>query len=208
VVAGFADASGNYLPLIATLNAARVLDKTRDVLAVDFEGFEHLALAGEPASAGLVMIPYFEGERTPNLPFATASLHGLSLASFSRENLARASVEGVLCALADGLDAITAQGVTPRRIMLIGGSANNKAVAQCAREIFEHPTELPEPAEYVALGATVQAAWALSGQRPVWPVKTHPLGQPQFNPDIRKNYARYRTQVHPEAFASEEEPVA
>ena len=101
-VAGFADADGRFLPLVATLNAARVLDAIARVLDVDHAELSRLALAAEPGAQGLTLVPYFEGERTPNLPDATASLSGMTLASTSRENLARAAVEGMLPAWAPG----------------------------------------------------------------------------------------------------------
>jgi xylulokinase len=196
LVAGFADASGNYLPLIATLNAARVINATRNLLGIDFTELERLALKAEPGSGGAVLIPYFEGERTPNLPDAKASFHGLSLASYTPENIARASIEGVLCSLADGLDAIVKQGVSPRRILLIGGSAQNPAVQAIAPTIFDHPVEVPDPGEYVALGASVQAAWSLTGIRPNWPVASTAV-QGEFQPEIRERYAHYRSLTHP-----------
>ncbi|RBO74367.1 FGGY-family carbohydrate kinase, partial [Microbacterium sp. H6] len=102
-VAGFADGSGNHLPLVATLNAARVLDAVAGLLGVDHAELARLALESEPGAGGLVLQPYFEGERTPNRPDATATLFGMSLASTRRETLARAAVEGLLCGLADGL---------------------------------------------------------------------------------------------------------
>ena len=197
LVAGFADASGHYLPLIATLNAARVIDGTRKLLGVDFGELERLALEAQPGSGRVTLIPYFEGERTPNLPEAQASLHGLSLSSYTPANLARASIEAVLCSLADGLDAVMNQGVAPRRIMLIGGSAQNPAVQKIAPTIFDHPVEVPEPAEYVALGASVQAGWALTGDRPDWPVASTPVSGETI-PAIREAYAHYRALAHPE----------
>jgi xylulokinase len=197
LVAGFADASGHYLPLIATLNAARVLDATRNLLGVDFGEFERLALAAKPGSEGVAMIPYFEGERTPNLPSAQASIHGLTLRSYTRENLARASIEAVLCSLAEGLDAVKAQGVEPRRIMIIGGSAQNSAVAEIAGTLFDYPVEVPQPAEYVALGASVQAAWSLTGNHPNWPIASKPVGPRTFHPEIRERYAQFRSHTYP-----------
>ena len=199
LVAGFADASGHYLPLIATLNAARVLDATRNLLGIDFAEFERLALSAPPGSGGATLIPYFEGERTPNFPFAQASMHGLSLASFTRENFARASIEAVVCSLAEGLDAVKAQGVKPRRIMLIGGSAQNPAVAQIAGSLFDSPVEVPEPAEYVALGGSVQAAWAVTGDRPNWPVDSTPVEPTDYHPEIRARYAEFRARTYAES---------
>ncbi|MFF3028833.1 xylulokinase [Microbacterium sp. NPDC057944] len=167
-VAGFADAAGGRLPIVTTLNAARVFDVTAALLGVDLEEFSRLALQAEPGAGGLSLQPWFEGERTPNRPDATATLSGMTLASTSRENLARAAVEGVIGGLAFGLGAIRDLGVRTERVLLIGGGAQSPAVAAVAREVFDIPVVVPEPGEYVALGAAVQAAWALTGIRPSW----------------------------------------
>ena len=167
-VAGFADASGARLPIVTTLNAARVFDVTAALLGVDHEEFSRLALAAAPGADGLSLQPWFEGERTPNRPDATATLSGMTLASTTRENLARAAIEGVLKGLAFGLDAMREHGVTAERVLLIGGAAQSPAVSAIAAEIFDAPVVVPEPGEYVAQGAAVQAAWALTGIRPTW----------------------------------------
>lgn len=169
-VAGFADASGLFLPLVATLNAARVLDSIAGLLGVDHAELGRLALVAAPGSGGLVLQPWFEGERTPDRPDATATLFGMTLAGTTRENLARAAIEGLLCGLADGLDAVRSVGVDARRILLIGGAAQNPAVASIAAQVFDVPVVVPQPGEYVARGAAVQAAWVVSGQRPDWTV--------------------------------------
>ncbi|MCS5734346.1 xylulokinase [Herbiconiux daphne] len=188
-VAGFADASGAFLPLVATLNAARILDSTAALLGIDHDTLGTLALAAEPGSHGLVLQPYFEGERTPNLPDATATLFGMTMASTTRENLARASIEGLLCGLADGLDAVRAVGVEPRRILLIGGAALNPAVQQIAAQVFDVAVTVPEPGEYVANGAALQAAWTLTGTRPSWPVSLVASPAADHRPIIREQYA-------------------
>jgi xylulokinase len=188
-VAGFADASGLYLPLVATLNAARVLDSIAKLLDVDHAGLAELALKSSPGAGGVVLVPYFEGERTPNLPDAKASLHGLTLASTTRPNLARAAVEGLICGLAAGLDAVVKVGVVPERILLIGGAALNPAVQLAASQIFGVPVVVPQPAEYVALGAAVQAAWALTGERPNWTVSVSDERPSDPHPVIREQYA-------------------
>jgi xylulokinase len=167
-VAGFADATGNFLPLVATLNAARVLDAVATLLGVTHAELGELALQAEPGSRGVVLQPYFEGERTPNLPDATATLFGLTLASTTRPNLARAAIEGMLSALADGLRAVTDLGVEASRILLIGGAAQNSAVQQIAAQVFGLPVDVPLPGEYVAAGAARQAGWALTGELPAW----------------------------------------
>ena len=189
-VAGFASASGDFLPLVATLNAARVLDAIARVLGVTHDELGELALAAEPGAGGAVLVPYFEGERTPNLPDATASLTGLSLASTTRENLARASFEGMLCALAGGFAAIGVHGVEARRLLLVGGAAQNPAVQAIAAQVFSAPVEIPQPDEYVALGAAVQAAWVLSGSLPQWEVKTVATPPVDTRPEILASYRK------------------
>jgi xylulokinase len=187
-VAGFADASGNFLPLLATLNAARVLDSIAGLLGVDHAALGELALTAEPGSGGLVLQPYFEGERTPNLPDATATLFGMTLASTNRSGLARAAIEGLLCGLADGLDTLKSAGVSATRILLTGGAAQNPAVQLIAAQVFDVPVVVPEPGEYVARGAAIQAAWALSGERPEWPLLVSAQPASDFRPVIRDQY--------------------
>jgi xylulokinase len=194
-VAGFADASGRFLPLIATLNAARVLVSTAKLLGVELDALAELALQAQPGSDGLVLVPYFEGERTPNLPHATASLHGMTLTSSTRENIARAAHEGMLSGLGAGLDAVRAVGVKERRLLLIGGAAQSRAVQTIAAQVFDAPVVVPAPGEYVAGGAAVQAAWVLSGERPDWPVQAVAEPEPDHRPAIRERYADYAAAV-------------
>ena len=187
-VAGFADATGRYLPLVCTLNAARVLDAAAALLGVDLEELSRLALSAPPGADGLTVIPYLEGERTPDRPDATGAVHGLRLATSTPAHLARAAVEGMLCALADGLDALAAQGVPIGRIRLIGGGARSEAVRRIAPAVLGHPVVVPPPGEYVADGAAVQAAWALRqaqagagsavGEPPDWAASATALGGP------------------------------
>lgn len=188
-VAGFADATGNYLPLVATLNAARILDSIAGLLGVSHEELGELALQAEPGAGGLVLQPYFEGERTPNLPDATATLFGMTLASTSRPNLARAAVEGMLAALADGLAALENLGVEAKRILLIGGAAQNRAVQVIASQVFSVPVAVPEPGEYVAAGAARQAGWALTGSAPAWSTPIAHFVEPDPQRVITEQYA-------------------
>ncbi|MGW7417857.1 xylulokinase [Streptomyces sp. NPDC054863] len=167
-VAGFADATGHYLPLVCTLNASRVLDATAALLDVSLDELTSLALSAPAGAGGLTLVPYFQGERTPNLPDATGSLHGMTLRNFTPAHLARAAVEGIVCSLADGLRALTAQGVPARRIILVGGGARSAAVQEAAAAIFGLPVLVPEPGEYVADGAARQAAGVHLGHFPTW----------------------------------------
>ena len=189
-VSGFADATGAYLPLVCTVNASRILSTVGRLLGVDHAEFARLALAGDPGAAGLVLLPYFDGERTPNRPDANGVLRGLTSAA-SRENLARAAVEALLCSLADAVDALR---VTDPRILLIGGGARNPAVQQLAPAVFGRPVEVLDPGEYVAYGAARQAAWALSEEPapPDWPAPGSVTLTGDPTPVVRQQYAALR----------------
>jgi xylulokinase len=162
IVAGFADATGRQLPLVCTLNGAPVLAAIAAMLGVDYDELDRLALSAPPGAEGLTLIPYLEGERSPNLPNASGALQGMTARNLTSANIARAGVEGLLCSLAYCLDKISAQGVDAERIILVGGGARSEAIRVIAPSIFGKPVLLPTPAEYVALGAARQAAWTLS----------------------------------------------
>lgn len=194
LVTGFADATGAYFPLACTLNGAPVLEFARRILGVEWEEFDQLALAADPGSGGVTFQPYLFGERTPNRPEARGVLAGLNGAT-GREDFARATVEGLLCSLDDAVSAlVAATGVSVKTIQLIGGGARSQAVRDIAPEIFGLDVVVPEPAEYVALGAARQAAWALSGQSrpPKWTVPGAEFGSVSKNTDITGRYAQLR----------------
>jgi len=193
-VAGFADATGHFLPLIATLNAAQVLDATARLLGVDHAELSRLALSAPPGAGGLVLVPYLEGERTPNRPDATGALHGLTQATADRAHLARAAVEGLLCGLADGLDAVAVGGARVRRVFLIGGGARLEAVRRLAPAVLGMPVLVPPSSEYVADGAARQAAWVLAGgaSPPAWPAAGQEVYEADQVPFVRARYAEVR----------------
>jgi xylulokinase len=167
-VAGFADATGRYLPLVCTLNAARILDAACRILGKTHDEVGQLALAAKPGANGLTLLPYFEGERTPNRPTATGVFAGMNLNNSNPEDIARAMVEGMLAGLADAVNSLVALGVGVQRILLIGGAAKNPAVPVIASALFGREVLVPPAGEYVANGAAKQAAWALLGEMPTW----------------------------------------
>ena len=200
-VAGFADATGRFLPLIATLNAARVLDAAAALLRVDHEELSRLALSAPPAADGLVVVPYFEGERTPNKPDSTGAVHGLRLANSTAAHLARAAIEGLLCGLADGIEAVTAAtGAEVERVFLIGGGARSEAVRRIAPTVFGRPVLVPPPGEYVADGAARQAAWTLAGgdEPPQWGRAGVETYESDAVPSVRERYAQARDLTVPQ----------
>jgi xylulokinase len=193
-VAGFADATGRFLPLVCTLNAARVLDSVARLLDVDLAELSRLALSAPAGAGGLVVVPYLEGERTPNRPDSTGAIHGLRLGTATREHLARAAVEGLLCGLAEAVDALVDQGVEVRRLILIGGGARSEAVRRIAPAVFGHPVAVPAAGEYVADGAARQAAWVLGGgdAPPVWKLTDSAPFEASPSPAVRSRYAEVK----------------
>lgn len=195
LVTGFADATGAFLPLACTLNASRVLDAAARMLGVDHDELSRLALSAPAGADGLVLVPYLEGERTPNRPEATGALHGMRLANTTPAHVARAAVEGMLCGLADGLNALRAQGVPVSRVFLIGGGAKSEAVRQIAPAVLGVDVLVPPAGEYVADGAARQAAWALAGtvRPPEWASSSDVLTFTAApTPHVRVQYAAVR----------------
>jgi len=153
-VAGFADATGRFLPLVCTLNATKVTDAVARLLGVDHERFDQLALEAPPGASGLVLVPHLDGERTPNRPSATGTLRGLR-SDVTPALLARAAVEGVVCNLLEGAEAL---GTQHGRVFLVGGAALSPAYRRVVADLMGCPVVVPSEPELVAAGAAVQAA--------------------------------------------------
>jgi xylulokinase len=196
-VAGFADATGRYLPLVCTLNAARILDAATRILGKTHDEVGSLALSAKPGANGLSLLPYFEGERTPNRPTATGVFSGMNLNNSNPADIARAMVEGMLCGLVDAVDALEKLGVNVKRIILIGGAAKNPAVSQIAAALFGREVLVPPAGEYVANGAARQAAWALLGgdAAPIWDLGKIEKVSAAATPDVVVRYRTLRDQT-------------
>jgi xylulokinase len=195
LVAGFADATGRQLPLVCTLNGAPVLAAVATMLGVDFDELDRLALTAPAGAEGLVLVPYFDGERSPNLPDAAGALHGVTTRNLLPANVARAAVEGLLSSMAYCIDRITEQGVHVERVILVGGGARSEAVRRIAPVILGMPVHVPKPAEYVALGAARQAAWTLSGADapPSWSVGATVTYTGEPTPEVVERYHGVQT---------------
>jgi xylulokinase len=195
-IAGFADATGRRLPLLALLNGARTLVATAQLLGTDVAGLDILACSGSLDADGLTLVPYLDGERTPNLPDATGSLVGITRQNLTPQNFARAAVLGLLCGVADALDALREHGIPVKRVLLIGGGAQSRSLQDAAADLLGVTVEVPTPAEYVALGAARQAAWVISGVStpPEWPRSLErtiePADDRAWAITVRDRYAR------------------
>lgn len=196
VVSGFSDATGNYLPLACTLNGSQVIDATGALLGADHAEMARLALAAPAGSDGLSLVPYLNGERTPNLPRASGALHGLTMASWTRENLARATFEGIACSLAAGVDALCAVGLEVASVRLVGGAARSAALREVLPAVLGREVIVPAPGEYVANGAARQAAWVLdtmdddAAPLPAWPALAvgESVARAEATPHVRARY--------------------
>ncbi|WP_171107558.1 MULTISPECIES: xylulokinase [Streptomyces] len=157
-VAGFADAHGDWLPLACTLNCTLAVDRLATLLGLDREAVE--------PTTGLTLLPYLDGERTPNLPNASGLLHGLRHDTTAGQ-LLQAAYDGAVHALLGALDLVLdedADRSTP--LLLIGGGARGTAWQQTVRRLSGRPVQVPEARELVALGAAAQAAGLLTGEDP------------------------------------------
>jgi xylulokinase len=196
-VAGFADATGRFLPLACTLNATKVVEAFARILQADLNRFDQLALSGPPGAGGVVLLPYLDGERTPNLPDATGTLSGVR-SDVTVEQLARAAVEGVVCGLLDALDALRVSGVSLRGadgIVLLGGGSRSHAFQRVLADLARSPVIVPR-GEPVATGACVQAA-AVLHQTPLeevasaWEAGKGHVVEPNEDVDARAIRAAY-----------------
>jgi xylulokinase len=106
------------------------------------------------------MLPYFNGERTPNLPRARAALHGIDGSNLTRGNAYRAAMEGATYALRNGFDALQSAGLSFTSIRLTGGGSQSVAWRQMVADVFALPVEVPRQVEGAAFGAALQALWA------------------------------------------------
>lgn len=206
-VAGFADATGRYLPLVCTLNAARVTDAVARLLGTTTEVLAETALAADPGAGGVVLVPYLDGERTPNRPGATGALSGIR-SDVSRAQVARAAFEGVVCGLLDGLDALMQacpppSGAGPGPALLVGGGARSPAYRRVLADLSGMTVVVPDASEHVAAGACVQAAGVVTGRPPAEVAAAWGRGSPLVvEPDpavdaaaVRAAYRAARDQV-------------
>ncbi|GGT09032.1 xylulokinase [Streptomyces griseoviridis] len=155
-VAGFADARGDWLPLACTLNCTLAVDRIAALLGLDRE-------AVEPGT-GVTVLPYLDGERTPNLPGASGLLHGLRHDTTGGQ-LLQAAYDGAVHALLGALDLVLDADADPAApLLLIGGGARGNAWQQTVRRLSGRPVQIPEARELVALGAAAQAAGLLTGE--------------------------------------------
>ncbi len=164
-LAAFCSSSGGWLPLVCTMNVTVATEQIRVLLGLDIEGFNRCVEMAPPGANGLILLPFFNGERTPDLPMAKASLTGMTPVNFTSENLSRASMEGATLGLRYGLSVLERNGIHAEEIRLVGGGAKSRVWRQMVADIFAVPVVSPMETEAGALGAALQAMWCYRSQK-------------------------------------------
>jgi xylulokinase len=160
-IAAFCDSTNRWLPLLCTMNVTTATEMIRLNVGWTHEKFS-AAVARVPVGAGgLILLPYLEGERTPNVPAGTGVWLGVNSKSFLPENMARASMEGVTLGMNYGLRRLAELGVKPKQIRATGGGAKSKAWRQIMADVFNAEVVTLKVAEGAAYGAALQALWCL-----------------------------------------------
>lgn len=160
-VSGFNSSTGGYLPLLCTMNCTVATEETRALFDVGVKDFDALAARAVPGAEGIVFLPFFNGERTPNLPHGKACICGVSAANCSRENIARAAMESAIFGMRQALDVFRELGFSPREIRLTGGGSKSPLWRHITADIMQLPVKLPDNDEAAAMGAAIQALWCL-----------------------------------------------
>ncbi|HTQ37238.1 MAG TPA: xylulokinase [Steroidobacteraceae bacterium] len=158
--AAFCSSTGGWLPLVCTMNCTVATENVAHAFGFSSRDGDAVMAGTAPGAGGLGMLPFFNGERTPDLPRARASFYGMDSGNFTRGNAYRAAMEGATHALRNGFDALCAAGLAFDAIRLTGGGSQSAAWRQMIADVFELPVEVPAQAEGAAFGAALQALWA------------------------------------------------
>jgi len=164
-LAAFCSSSGGWLPLACTMNVTVATELTRAVLGLNLKDLNEKVSSAPIGSGGIILLPYFNGERTPPLPKAKASFFGLTSTNYTPENLCRASMEGATLGLRYGLEVLIKQGIDPTEIRLVGGGAKSRVWRQMVADIFDCPVIYPKSDEAGAVGAALQAMWCYLNEK-------------------------------------------
>lgn len=160
-LAAFCSSTGGWLPLLCTMNCTVASEQIRTLMGMSVEELNTYAQSAPIGAEGLVVLPYFNGERIPNLPNGRASINGATAANFNRENLARAAMEAAIFGMRIGLDSFKKLGFEAREIRLTGGGAKSQLWRHIVANVMALPVRVPEEEEAAAFGAALQALWCL-----------------------------------------------
>jgi xylulokinase len=165
-LAAFCSSTGGWLPLLCTMNCTVASEEFRALFGLDVKAFDAEAAKAPIGAEGIVVLPFFNGERTPNLPTGKASVTGITAANFKRENLARAALESAILGMRIGLDRFNQLGFKAKEIRLTGGGAKSPLWQNIAANVMNLPIRIPAKTEAAAMGAAIQALWCLLNNMP------------------------------------------
>jgi xylulokinase len=163
-IAAFCASTDGWLPLVCTMNCTVASELTRKLFDISVKEIDAVAGSIPAGCDGLVTVPFYSGERTPNLPNATGTILGLTPLNMTQPHLLRSALESALFGLKFGLTAFEKQGLSPKKIHLTGGGSKSALWRQMAADIFNCDIAVPEAAESAAFGAALQALWMVKAQ--------------------------------------------
>jgi len=164
-IAAFCDSTNRWLPLLCTMNVTVATEMMRLDFGYTHEGFASKAASVPAGSHGLLLLPYLEGERTPNVPEGTGVMIGINQRTFSASHYCRAAMEGVTLGMNYGLRRLADLGVSPKQIRATGGGAKSKIWRQIMADVFNTEVVTLKVGEGAAYGAALQALWCLRRQK-------------------------------------------
>jgi xylulokinase len=166
-LSAFCSSTGGWLPLMCTNNCTVASEEFRALFGLDVKAFEAEAEKAPIGAEGIVVLPFFNGERTPNLPNGRASINGIAAGNFKRENLARAALESAIFGMRIGLEGFYDQGFKAKEIRLTGGGAKSPLWQSIAANVLNLPLRVPARTEAAAMGGAIQALWCLLNNSPM-----------------------------------------
>jgi xylulokinase len=165
-LAAFCSSSGGWLPLLCTMNCTVASEELRSLFGLSLDELTAEAGKAPIGAEGIAVLPFFNGERTPNLPGGRASFNGITSANFRRENLLRATLESAIFGMRIGLEGFSDLGFKAKEIRLTGGGSKSPLWQSIAANVMNLPVRVPASAEAAAMGAAIQALWCLLSRLP------------------------------------------
>ncbi len=162
--AAFCDSTGGWMPLACTMNVTVATELVKRLFALNNEELEDLVDRAPLGAGGLILVPYFVGERTPNVPSGTGVYFGINEFTLRDEHLARSAMEGVTLGMRYGLERMRSEGISTTDIRLTGGGSKSAVWRQIAADVFNAPTVTMEIEEAASFGAAIQAMWCFANE--------------------------------------------
>ncbi len=158
-LAAFCSSTNGWLPLLCTMNCTVSVELTKTLFDIDLTELEKLVKDTPIGSCGLITLPFYNGERAPNLPNSKGCIMGLDMNNMQKNNILRSSMEAAILGMRFGLEAFKNVGFQPAEIRLTGGGSKSNTWRQIAADILNLPIVVPKIQEAAALGAALQALW-------------------------------------------------